>query len=166
MVDTAKNTNGHIFYTYYDGVKCNRIEQPAMYNDMAYGKMGSVGDLNGDVGKEWLALYYTKDSSAGSPIRADFRIGKGEAGKKIPLGKHALALFGEENAFNLTNDKYSYNDGLNGLYIFYSTESTIAGSVFSNGIIATTAMISLALGAAAGCLLTVFSHKRKKEQAA
>ena len=166
VVDTAKNTNGHIFYTYYDGVKCNRADQEAMYNEMAYGRMGNIGDLNGDVGKEWVALYYTKDSSAGSPIRADFRIGKGEAGKKIPLGKHALALFGEENAFNLTNDKYSYNDDLNGLYLFYSTESAIAGSVFSNGIIATTATISLALGAAAGCLLTVFSHKRKKEQAA
>ncbi len=41
--------------------------------------------MNGDVGKEWLALYTTKDKAAGEAITTDIIAQKGNS--QMPLDK-------------------------------------------------------------------------------
>ena len=50
---------------YYKAALCNRKE-----SDEYYDTVGNVADLNGDVGKQWLAIYYAKNE-ANMPILAD-----------------------------------------------------------------------------------------------
>ncbi|MGX8680434.1 MAG: hypothetical protein ACSW8B_03505, partial [bacterium] len=50
---------------YYKAALCNRKE-----SDEYYDTVGNVADLNGDVGKQWLAIYYAKNE-ADMPILAD-----------------------------------------------------------------------------------------------
>ena len=162
VVDTSKNVSEHVFYTYYEGVKCNRNEEGYMNGELKNEMLGDTGDLNGDVGKEWLALYWTKDTSAGAPLKAGFTVRTGESGKKTPLGSRALALFGQENALNITDEKYSYKDGLNGLYLFFKQNTSTAGAVFTAGALFVTGTLACVGGLGLGLLLS--NLKKKKER--
>ena len=98
------------------------------------------GDLNGDGGKQWLALYQTHDEDAGDPILApengsSFKVvvqyGSGNAPEES--GYEPLHMFGTPNfAQNLTfadgESGWSYNDGKNGTYLFFrrATDDNIA----------------------------------------
>ena len=114
MVSEASDEKGRSTYTFYDCVMCNRAEQ-GFGND----KLEHYGDLNGDVGKQWLALYVTKDKAAGEPITADILMQKKDT--TPPIGKTPLSMFGYEDAVNIVDEEYNYNDGLGGLYMFYSS---------------------------------------------
>ncbi len=160
MVNQSTNSDDEKIYTYYDAVKCNRKDKN-MVTD--YNKnLGDFADLNGDVGRQWVALYTTKDKAAGNPITADFVVQYNNS--NIPDDKVALSMFGENVAQNLTNKKagYTYSDGKDGIYLFYGTYTSIfAGSVFSNGI-----FILCGVGIIAVCgiaaLIIVKSVKKKK----
>lgn len=94
----------------------------------------SPGDVNGNGGKQWLALYQTKDSDAGDPILAPEN---GEAFAMIVQNgsdqasdeKYSpLHMFGTPNtAQNLTfadgDSGYSYNDDNNGTYLFFRRDT-------------------------------------------
>ena len=115
MVSESSDEKGRSKYTYYENVHCNRAEQ-GFKND----KLGDYGDMNGDVGKQWLALYTTKDKAAGDPITADIIAQKGS--NKAPADKEAaIRLFGKSDSLNIVSEEFGYNDGLNGLYIFTGT---------------------------------------------
>ena len=115
IVHESSDEKGRFVYTMYDCTLCNR-EEKGFGND----KLGSYGDMNGDVGKQWLALYTTKDKAAGDPITADIIAQKGS--NKFPADKNTtVRLFGQTDSLNIVSEKYGYNDGLNGLYIFSST---------------------------------------------
>ncbi len=155
MVDQGTNDSGEKIFTYYTAARCNR-EEAQMVSDSTR-MLGSFGDLNGDVGKQWVALYTTKDKAAGNPITADFAVQYKNS--DIPGDRTALSMFGESVAQNLTNKSagYTYADGEGGIYMFYGTDSSaFIGSVFSNktyvliggGIAAVFAVISFfAVGA-------------------
>ncbi len=155
MVDQGTNDSGEKIFTYYTAARCNR-EEAQMVSDSTR-MLGSFGDLNGDVGKQWVALYTTKDKAAGNPITADFAVQYKNS--NIPGDRTALSMFGESVAQNLTNKSagYTYADGEGGIYMFYGTDSSaFIGSVFSNktyvltggGIAAVFAVISFfAVGA-------------------
>ncbi len=133
MADQSVNAKDEKVYTYYTAVKCNRAEQN-MVTD-ATKLLGDFGDLNGDVGRQWLALYTTKDRAAGNPITADLAVQYKSS--SLPKDRdYALSMFGESVAQNLTNKKqgYTYADGKSGIYLFYNADSTAfaAGSIFSN----------------------------------
>ncbi len=132
MVNQGVNEKDEKVYTYYKAVKCNRVQQ-GMVTDKTE-LLGDNGDLNGDVGKQWVALYTTKDSAAGNPITVNFRVQYNNT--KIPDDRIPLSIFCESTVQNLTNEKsgYTYSDGKNGIYLFYSAEeSAFAGSVISDG---------------------------------
>ena len=122
-------------------------------------------DLNGDAGKEWLALYYAKQDG-GEPILADsFKVVTGSI--SIPDGySTGIHSFGSKAAANLTDSRYTYNDDLGGIYVYFKTQPTAApsttASVFSGGTIALVgvggALVGAAIGASAVTLI-----KRKKE---
>ena len=130
MVDESTDSSGSKVYTYYKAVQSNRVEKGYTEGREA---LKDNADLNGDLGKEWLALYYTKDANAGSPITvsdaAGFTVVKG--GETTPSGLKALTLFGNEDPVNLTNDSWVWNDATGGLYLYYAVDSAAnTGSIF------------------------------------
>ena len=89
---------------------------------------GNCGDLNGGNSRQWLALYYTKDKKAGTPILApsggdEYRCIYGSS--KSPGSEYSpIHMFGTRNvAQNLTfadgENGYSFNDGRGGIYFYY-----------------------------------------------
>ncbi len=158
MVDQSADENGEKVYTYYDPVKCNRIEKKLVTDNNKL--LEDYGDLNGDVGKEWVALYTTTDKSAGDPITDDFIVQYNDS--NIPNDSIALSMFGESVAQNLTNKKsgYTYADGKSGIYLFYRTDTTVfSGSVFSNG-----SYITLGVAVALVCCIGAFFAGKKTEK--
>ena len=97
--------------------------------------LGDYGDLNGDVGKQWVALYTTTDSAAGDPITTDFKVQYKDT--NVPGERTPLSIFCESVAQNLTNNKsgYTYADSKGGIYLFYGTdENALTGSIISDGV--------------------------------
>jgi len=153
MVDESTDADGKNTYTYYSAVTCNRKESG--FSDEKSEILKDFGDLNGDIGKEWLALYSTKDTTAGKPIKAEFLCKKGNnsAGSNVPL-----TMFGEKNAVNIVDEKYTYNDEFNGIYLFYSVGNVYTSSVITPGNIAIIAGCAVAVAA----IVTLVIIKKKK----
>ena len=133
MVDESTDDSGAFVYTYYKAVQSNRVEKGYTADREA---LKDNADLNGDLGKEWLALYYTKDKSAGSPIMVSdisgFTVIKGS--DSTPSGMTALTLFDQDNPVNLTNEDWVWNDTTNGLYLYYTVDNNAshAASIFTD----------------------------------
>ena len=116
MVDLSYNEEKQTSFINYKSVRDN-------------GK--GCGDLNGGGGKQWLAIYQTKDTNAGNPILApengeSFKIlvQYGSSDEPKTAGYSPLHLFGSPNtAQNLTyadgESGWSFNDGKNGTYVFF-----------------------------------------------
>ena len=87
------------------------------------GDRADRGDLNGDAAKEWLALYTTTDKTMGAPILADSIITKVGSSSIPDAGGDGtyqpLTMFGRNSAQNLVDEAYSYNDGVDGIYLWY-----------------------------------------------
>ena len=163
MVNQGVNEKDEKVFTYYTAVKCNREEAQLVTDRTKI--LEDYGDLNGDVGKQWVALYTTKDSAAGDPITTDFAVQY--ANSNVPGESTALSAFCESTAQNLTDEKlgYTYNDGKNGIYLFFGTDNTAyAGSAVSNGIYALAGGCSVAVFAAITYFATT-AAKKKKEKA-
>ncbi|MEE3332962.1 MAG: hypothetical protein VZR54_01650 [Ruminococcus sp.] len=168
---TAKNKKGKETMirnqsAYYKVVPCNRTEGNSDVEKENYKILGDRNDLNGDVGKEWLALYSVKYEN-GTPILADslkFKTGKG-APEGYSEGIHA---FDNGSAFNLTHKPFCYNDPFDGTYVYFKTdtvsvkEQTAAGSLFSGGLLAIGAVAGLLVGSAFTLLLS-FSIRKRRE---
>ena len=120
IVHESTDDKGRSVYTVYYVTQCNRTKQ-------GFGKdnLGDNGDMNGDVGKQWLALYTTKNKAAGDPITSDIIAQKGSS--KAPTDKTTgIRLFGKSDTLNIVSTEYGYEDKLGGLYIFSGTENTDA----------------------------------------
>ena len=153
-------------FTLYEVVRCNRQEMGMEPADNEVELLKDYGDLNGDIGKEWVALYTTKDSSAGNPITTDFVVQYGDS--KVPLGKKSLTMFSYANPVNLIDEHYVYegetSDGKQGIYLFYTQEknANLTGTAQSSGLIAVICGIGLlAIGGSAAAFYTV--RKKKKQ---
>ncbi len=162
MVDEGVDENDAKVYTYYDAVTCNREEQN-MVTD-ANRLLDNYADLNGDVGRQWVALYTTKDKNAGNPL-TELKVQYEDS--NLPDETYtALSMFGEDAAQNLTNKTagYTYSNGKNGIYLFYRTDANaFAGSVFSQNsevLIGVTAAV--VVGAAAFFVGMGVEKKRQK----
>jgi hypothetical protein len=118
IVHESTDEKGRSVYTAYNAALCNRKAKGFKNDDL-----GDYGDMNGDVGKQWLALYTSTDKAAGDPITADMIAQKGS--NKFPTDKDTtVRLFGQEDSVNIVSTDYCYNDKLGGLYIFCSTAKT------------------------------------------
>ncbi len=162
MVDESVDEYDAKVYTYYDAVTCNREDQN-MVTD-ANKLLGNYGDLNGDVGREWVALYTTKDKEAGNPL-TELKVQYEDS--SLPDETYtALSMFGEDTAQNLTNKTagYTYSDGKNGIYLFYRTDANaFAGSVFSqNSEVLIGVASAVVVGAAAFFVGMGVEKKRQK----
>lgn len=89
---------------------------------------GKPGDLNGFRGHTWNALYYTKDSGTGSPLRVQdgvaFQVKQGSGIKRA--GYQELRHFGYVTAENCNRD--AYKDRVKGIYVYYYTDESLAYS--------------------------------------
>ena len=177
---------------YYRVVSCNRREGSSDVEKDNYRVLGTANDLNGDVGKQWLALYSVK-YEYGSPILADsLMVQKGSS--NLPKGyETGIHRFGEGAAFNLTSKYYCYNDTPKGTYVFFKnaektvealtmkadttadktktekttadskSEETAAGSMFSAGTLAMVAGLGMLLGAGIAALIILPIMKKKEK---
>ena len=177
MVDeadiTAYDENGNKIVlqnqaAYYTAAETNRSAD-AEYYDM----LNVYADLNGDVGREWLALYWAKDLNTGKPIIASslfVQVGKPDLPDGYTKGIH---MFGSGGAANLVNDFYCWNDDVNGIYVFYKTDDTVksdqapgaSGTAFSGGNMVLAGGAGLAVGALISGFATAFAKKKKYAEA-
>ena len=147
---------------YYEVALCNRTAASADYPAMK-----DYGDLNGDVAKQWLALYFLRGGS--EPILVDsLTVVKGKT--DLPEGyEKGIHMIGEKSAVNMTDSKYTYNDEMNGIYVYYKTDASAAkaetASVFGTGIAVAIGAGCLVLGLVLGALIAS-RMKKKKETAA
>ena len=148
---------------YYEVVRCNRNADAPMAKD-SY----DYGDLNGDNGKEWLAMYTVKNSALGGPVRADsLKVVIGTT--DVPQGyEKAIHMFGQSAAANLTDSRYAYNDSLGGIYVYYMTDKpaqpATTGSVFTQNGVMPALGIGFVIGGAAGLLAVLLVRKKKEKQ--
>ena len=144
---------------YYKAVECNRKETDAKFKEI-----GTLADLNGDVGSQWLALYAAKNE-AESPILADsLKVVVGSL--DVPAGyETGIHMFGERAAFNLNNTLYCWNQKAKSIMVYYKADKTAAtptGSNFTAGMLALSAGGGLFLGACITAIAMKATGKRKE----
>ena len=150
-------------YAFYDAVECNRTEKSEDWE-----KLKNYGDLNGDVGRQWIALYTTKNPDAGEPIlAASLKTVVGSA--DLPAGyEEGLKLSGANSFLNLTDDHYTYNNETGGIYLYWQRAAeTVTGgqaSSVSGGTLALSAGGGFLAGGAIGAGVLSMVMKKKKEK--
>ena len=144
---------------YYKAVECNRSETAEYYK-----VLGTCADMNGDVGKQWLALYSVKKELMDPILASSLKVVVGSM--EIPAGyETGVHMFGTEAAFNLNSSLYDWNNSAPSVFIYFKTDDTAAGAVASNFTGGTIALAGGA-GIALGALVTTFAMKKKRDTAA
>ena len=133
-----------------------------------------------DEGKQWLALYASKNSKAGKPLTPDFIIQKSSS---APAGyEGSIHIIGEKGALNVASGAFRLYStfsqtwqsitGDNTKYIFYKISNDVktydeasgnmTASSFSAGKAAIFGLGGAAIGAVLGAVLTSVAKKNKK----
>ena len=131
------------------------------------GEEGQNADFNAYEGKEWVALYYTKDANAGNCLTPNFVYR--ENNSTVSKRHQGISMFGETNAFNLNSHVYNKNAAGIYLTVRYSTTKkaaadmpTVVGSMLGGMYYVLTAVGGAGLGA--GGMLLLQNLKKKKEE--
>ena len=144
---------------YYKLVECSRTA-----NDEYYSVLGTGSDLNGDVGKQWLALYAVKNEVMDPILASSLKVVVDNT--QIPAGyETGIHMFGSDAAFNLNSSLYDWNNDAPSVYIYFQTDDTEAsstGTIFSAGALA----LSGGSGLVIGSVVTALFMKKKKNNAA
>ena len=145
------------------GDKYIKYTAAKVYND----EEGRNADFNAYEGKEWNALYYTKDATAGSCLTPKFVYKDNDS--TIARRHQGISMFGETEAFNLNSHVYSKNAP--GVYVTirYSTTEkaaadmpNVVGSMIATGALYTLTAVGGA-GLGVGGTLLVQRAKKKKD---
>ena len=142
---------------YYKLAECSRSA-----NDEFYNVLGTGADMNGDVGKQWLALYAVKKELM-QPIIASSLIAVVDS-VDVPAGyTTGIHMFGSDAAFNLNSSLYDWNNDAPSVFVYFKTEDTKnnAGSIFTGGMFA----LAGGAGVAVGAVASAFVIKKKKKAA-
>ena len=128
-------------------------------------------DFNAYEGREWNALYYTKDATAGNCLTPNFVFS--DSTSAVTRRYQGVSMFGETNAFNLNS--HVYNADAKGAYLtvrYSSTKKaaanvpTVVGSVFSEGTLyVVTALGGAVVGMGGTLLLQRIAKAGKKKKA-
>ena len=182
FVDNYTSEQGESYQLNYQAVECNRAD----YNQNKK-QTGDSADLNADEGKQWLAIYVSKNSMAGKPLTPDFKIAETAS---APGGMDGnIHTLGEKGAENLTNADYmnysklysgykSVKDKVFGeskAYVFFKlsditktydeSAGNMTASTINTGMFAMIGFGGLVLGGALGAIIAVLINKKKKETA-
>ena len=131
-----------------------------------FGEEEKNADFNAYEGKEWNALYYTKDATAGSCLTPKFVYKDNDS--TIARRHQGISMFGETEAFNLNS--HVYNDDAPGVFVTirYSTTEKAAADMpdVVGSMIATGALYTLTAlgGAGLGVGGTLLVQKAKKKE--
>ena len=108
---------------YYRIVTCNRKEGSSDREKEVYGMLKDRSDLNGDIGKQWLALYSVKYRNS-SPILADsLKFSADNLPDGYDTGIHA---FGEKTPMNINKKTYLFAENPPARYVcFKKADETI-----------------------------------------
>ena len=160
-------------YEYYTAVKCNRPDVGMLgdwndgVTDYKNHNCYDIADLNCDVGQEWLALYTVKSENKGNPILADtLSLVYGKGAHKPKNCTNSLHLFTYDNAVDLGDTAWAYNNKKGGVYFFWGEEKDTAPPLTAGSFSRT----QFALGCAGGLLIGVLGSwfmmkkKRRKEE--
>ncbi|MBQ1212210.1 MAG: hypothetical protein IIX69_02200, partial [Clostridia bacterium] len=145
------------------GDKYIKYTAAKVYNDAD----GRNADFNAYEGKEWNALYYTKDANAGKCLTPKFAYSDNNS--SIARRHQGISMFGESEAFNLNSHAYDKNAPAVYVTMRYSTAKkaaadvpTVVGSIFTDGALYTlTALGGAAVGV--GAVFAIGALKKKKE---
>ena len=159
---------------YYQAIGSNRPKDHKFYETMQ-----DYGDVNAGEGKQWLVLYTNKNTAARTPILADsLKVVTGTSDK--PEGYTAgIHMFGEVNPVNMTDVRFTYDNKLKGIFVYYkhapalstssgasannsAGEAPATSSAFSTGNAITMAVCGLLVGIAVGVFIMALI-KRKNE---
>ena len=145
---------------YYKAVECNRASDAEFYN-----VLGNRADLNGDVGKQWLALYSVKNELMEPILASSLKAVVDPTG--LPAGyTTGIHMFGSDAAFNLNSSLYDWNDSAPSVYVYFQTDDTAvstAGSNFTGGTLALAGGVGVAVGAVVMTLILKTGKKTKEE---
>ena len=127
-------------------------------------------DFNAYQGKEWNALYYTKDAQAGNCLTPYFVFKDND--NSIARRHQGVSMFGEDKAFNLNSHVFSSNAKGAYLTVRYSTAKkaaadvpTVVGSMLAQGAFyALTALAGAGIGVGATVLLQKAKKKKESEE--
>ena len=126
--------------------------------------MSDFADLNGDVGKGWLALYASTNDAKEPILASSLKVVTGTS--STPDGyTTGIHEFGSDTAANLTDPRYCYNDKANGVYAYFKREAAApaAASAFTNGSIALVGGLCLVAGAAVSGVVVAVAGRRRLE---
>ena len=148
---------------YYKAVECNRAESAEFYK-----VLGNRADMNGDVGRQWLALYSVKKELMEPILASSLKVVVGSV--EVPAGyETGIHMFGSDAAFNLNNPYYDWANDAPSVYVYFQTDDTAAnttGSVFTGGTLALAGGAGIALGAIVTALAMTLKRKSDKKKAA
>ena len=123
-------------------------------------------DFNAYEGKEWNALYYTKDATAGNCLTPKFVYS--ESSSTVARRHQGISMFGETKAFNLNS--HVYNDDAPGVYVTIRYSNTkkaaadvpsVVGSMFATGALYA---VTLLAGAGIGTGAVFLTQKATKKE--
>ena len=131
-----------------------------------FGEEKKNADFNAYEGKEWIALYYTKDATAGNCLTPNFVFKDNDS--TVARRHQGISMFGETTAFNLNS--HVYDSDAKGAYVTvrYSTTKkaaadvpTVVGSMFATGAFYGLAALAGAGVGVGGTLVLQEAKKRK-----
>ena len=151
---------------YYKIVQTNRSE-----SDSNYENLGTGNDINGDVGQQWLTLYAVR-MEGNDPILAS-SLKTVVKSTEIPTGySTGIHMFGEDNAYNLNNTNFVWDDDAPSIYVYYKTDDSASaggtanesGSSFTMGHLALVGGICLIFSSGlTAVIMTVFRKRKEKK---
>ena len=144
---------------YYKAVECNRTA-----SDEVFGIFGTCADMNGDVGKQWLALYSVKNELMEPIIASSLKVIVGST--QIPAGyETGIHMFGSDAAFNLNSSLYDWNNDAPSVYVYYDTDDSADSAVDATGANFTAGTLALSggVGIALGAVFTGLAMKAKRK---
>ena len=89
----------------------------------------------------------------------------------IPEGyETGIHMFGEKAAVNMTDSKYTYNDDMKGIYVYYKIDGSVSGtaeasgtaSVIGKGVIVAIGAGCAVLGVVLGAVIAVLIRKKRE----
>ena len=141
---------------YYKLAECNRTA-----NDEYFSVLGAGADMNGDVGKQWLALYTVKNEQMEPIIASSLKVVVDNA--QLPAGyTTGIHMFGSDAAFNLNSSLYDWNNDAPSIYVYFKTDDASASTSGTNFTVGTIAL-SGGAGIAAGAAVTALVMTKKKK---
>ena len=147
---------------YYKAVECNRTQ-----NDEMWKSLETFADINGDVGKQWLALYAAKNDALDPILASSLKAVVGST--DIPAGyETGIHMFGSDAAFNLNSSLYDWNDSAPCVYVYFKTDDSTAstsGANFTAGYLALAGGAGLLIGAAITAVTSATIKKKEETKA-